>query len=165
MKYIAQRLVSALSLEPRPFLTPKRGPPCTASQCTPKILAALRRAIELDLLKEQAEEKVSLFGCDKAARYSDVAVSAGPLTVMKVEDQTQSVGTTMSYSPLKIHLTIAQRKYPGLPGTTHSRVGGKDPRMHFAEKHTTKCAGLRVEVRYGRFIGQKRSEPKTWRLR
>ena len=67
-------------------MTPKRGPPCTASQCTPKILAALRRAIELDLLKEQAEEKVSLFGCDKAAVYGDVAVSAGPLTIMKVED-------------------------------------------------------------------------------
>ena len=80
MKYCPD-LVSALSLE-----TPKRGPPCAASQCTPKILAALRRAIELDLLKEQAEEKVSLFGCDKASVYGDVVVSAGPLTVMKVED-------------------------------------------------------------------------------
>ena len=40
----------------------------------------------MDLLKEQAEEKVSLFGCDKAALYSDVVVSADPLTVMKVED-------------------------------------------------------------------------------
>ena len=67
-------------------MTPKRGPPCTASQCTPKILAALRRAIELDLLKEQAEEKVSLFGCDKAAVYGDVDADLDGFSVVGAKD-------------------------------------------------------------------------------
>ena len=30
--------------------------------------------------------------------------------------------------------------------------------MHFAEKHTIQCAGLQVELRYYRFVGQKQSE-------
>ena len=51
-----------------------------------KDTGSTKKSSELELLMKQAEKKVSLFACDKAAVYGDVKVDSEFLTVVEVED-------------------------------------------------------------------------------